>query len=191
MNHKNLLQEFCQKNKLLLPEYDTVSKRSLGLERSDKRFISEVKIIYNDTEYMALGSYETTKKDAEKSAAASMMIKIGEIRREQIKHYSSDHEIYVLIDLENVHVGDYFELRNFEKNYHFIGFATEDHATLRLVPSWLLIETIKSDRRDAADTLMIGYAAVLVNKIYNKGLMTISEYYSNVSKTKYTRYRAS
>lgn len=165
MNHKNVLQEFCQKNKLLLPEYST--NKTNNHTNNNREFISEVKIIYNNIEYIVMGSYQTNKKAAEKSAAAAMLIRIETIREKEIKHYSSDNQIYILIDLENVHIGDYFDLRRFGNNYHFVGFAIEAHASLKNIPSWLSVETIKSDRRDAADTLIIGYAAVLVNKLLN------------------------
>ena len=79
--------------------------------------------------------------------------------------YKTYSIIYILIDLENIHVGDFFNTRKFGQGYHFIGFAAEDHASIGIAPSELEIRTIKSDRRDAADTLMIGYVAVLIEKV--------------------------
>lgn len=72
-------------------------------------------------------------------------------------------------------MGDFFEQRRFDDNFHFIGFATEKHPAINNLDNSVKIITIKSDRRDAADTLMIGYASKLVhmdiyseiNDIYN------------------------
>ena len=169
-NHKNILQEFCQKNKLPLPKYTSVTNHT-----SQGEFISEVTIYYNDQVVSKQGSRERTKKEAEKSAAAFMLLKIEEIRKTMIKKYDTEHDIYVLIDLENIHIGYYFDLKSFGENYHFVGFATAEHASLRSVPSWLSIKTIKSDRRDAADTLIIAHAALLINEISEGEIVIVTK----------------
>ena len=158
-NDKNLLQEICQKNKIPLPKYTTFTT-------DNQYFLSSVDIIYNNISYQITGHSFRKKKWAELSAATKMLNYIKTLREKEIIHYKnkSQNDIYILIDIENIHMGDFFEQRKFSKSFHFIGFATEHHSSIDIAPSELDIITIKSDRRDAADTLMIGYTATLIGE---------------------------
>ena len=154
-NSKNTLQEFCQKNKLPLPTYDTSTK-------GQNIFRSSVTITYNGKEYTSQGFIEAKKKTAEISAATAMLTMLGKVRKEEIKYYNSPRDIYILVDLENIHLGNFFEQKQFNDEFHFIGFATENHPSISSVPVEVKIITIRSDRKDAADILMIGYTATLI-----------------------------
>ena len=163
--HKNTLQEFCQKNKLLMPTYNCSTLKDCN----QPKFVSTVTITYNNQTYTAEGSLCNKKKQSEISAASRMLEIIDNIRTSEIEHYDSsilsvNNNIYILIDLENVHMGNFFEPRRFKGKFHFIGFASENHPSINVAPHELQIITIKSDRRDAADTLIIGYTATLIEK---------------------------
>ena len=164
MNDKNKLQEFCQKHKLLLPKY---------IPTYDNGFISSVTITYNENTYHTKGNVCTKKKAAELSAATMMLGVIHKIKQEQIKTYTTVNIVYVLVDIENIHMGDFFESRRFDEYFCFIGFATENHPSINIAPSQLLsIKTIKSDRRDAADILMIGYVANMIDEDHDIIIVT-------------------
>ena len=152
--YKNQLQEFCQKRKIPLPTYKT-SKVKMG-------FISIVTIPYKGL--TTQGNTKPTKKKAEISAAEELLIVIK--NNQTVTKYTSDQDIYVLIDMENIHMGDYFDLKCFSSKYKFIGFATKNHSSLNVSSPNINVHTIESSRRDACDIMMIGYTSRLVMKLF-------------------------
>jgi hypothetical protein len=155
LNPKNQLQEFCQKHKSPLPVYHTVKKNS--------GFSSTVTIVYNENKYHETNDPDfQSKKLAEKQVASCMLKKLDHIIQSETVEYTSRQTIYVLVDMENVHMGNFFHGRKFSKNIRFIGFSTENHPSINVAPPEIYqIETIRSDRKDACDILIIGYATKL------------------------------
>ena len=168
--HKNKLQEICQKKKYLLPSYDT-SRCNDSLDHQPS-FSSFVTITYDEKIYKTCGKKCDSKKKAEISAAEEMLKVLGDIIIEKTNTYESEKIIFVLVDMENVHMGEFFEQKKFSDKFKFIGFATENHPSIKVAPPKMLIETIKSDRRDACDILMIGYASRLVLQNVNIIIIT-------------------
>ena len=173
--YKNQLQEFCQKKKLHLPTYDT---KRIGGSSHQPTFISSVKIQYNNAIY---GSVCGSKKAAEISVAKKMLKQLDNILIQETQHYDLlEGDIHVLIDMENVHMGDFFEKRKFGEGIRFIGFATENHPSIRVVSDQLdVIETIKSDRRDACDILMIGCAARMADTISGEMIIVTKDHFGH------------
>ena len=155
INSKNLLQEICQKNKKPLPVYTTI--------KSHDSFLSTVKVTYNGSDYEATGEERTRKTDAEISVAQAMLVILKSLREQQIQTFTAYRDVYVLIDIENIHVGDFFEHYQFNDKYYFMGFATENHPAITVCSSLVKIETIKSSQKDAADVLLIYYASQISN----------------------------
>ncbi len=174
--YKNQLQEFCQKKKLRLPTYDT---KRVGGSSHQPTFISSVEIQYNNDTYRSGGSVCGSKKAAEISVAKEMLEQLDNILIQETQHYGvSEGDIHVLIDMENVHMGDFFEKRKFGEGIRFMGFATENHPSIRVVSDQLdVIETIKSDRRDACDILMIGCAARLADTISGEMIIVTKDHF--------------
>lgn len=158
---KNTLQEYCQRRSIPLPEYTTVM---IGGSSHKPEFSSTVTIIDTDLHKItANGSVCSTKKSSECSAAEHLLVKLDQYREANKKIFNSvDEYIYVLVDLENIHMGDYFADKEFSDNYHFVGFATSHHPSLIVAPTELTIHTIDSTRRDASDIMLIGYASQLI-----------------------------
>lgn len=155
--YKNQLQEFCQKHKLCLPIYNTMSNKD--------GFKSEVTIVYNNKQYITDGT-SRTKKKAEMNAAQTMISIIDDIVNEHSTYYNYSGGVTVLVDMENVHMGNFFVHNKFGSEFKFIGFATENHPSIKVAPPELNeILTINSDRKDACDILMIGYAAREIDNI--------------------------
>lgn len=165
-NNKNKLQEIFQKKQLSLPKYIS--------QRINDKFVSSVSVEYNQTVYQCSGEAMSKKTDAEISAASEMLQIITNIQAEQIILHKLDGRITILIDIENIHIGNFFENNKFTNNYEFIGFATDDHPAINLIPKDLIkIETIKSNQKDAADILMIGYLAhTLISQVLTRQLIT-------------------
>ena len=151
MNSKNLLQEICQKTKFPLPVYTTIKSNDL--------FLATVKVTYNGIDYEATGEERARKTEAEISAAQEMLLTLKSLREQQIQRFTAYRDIYVLIDIENIHLGDFFEHYQFNDKYHFIGFATENHPSITVCSPQIEIKTIKSSQKDAADILLIYYAS--------------------------------
>ncbi len=158
---KNKLQEICQKKNNPLPLYDT--SRCINTLDHKPSFSSLVTVQYDKILYKTYGKRCDTKKKAEKSAAEKMLKKLDDIIVCNTNKYESENIIYVLVDMENVCMGEFFEQKMFSDQFKFIGFATKNHPSINVSPPQMtLIETIKSDRRDACDILMIGYTSRLV-----------------------------
>jgi len=168
---KNKLQEFCQKHKNDLPDYET---NRIGGEDHQPIFKSSVTIFYEDIKYTKYGNSKPTSKKAEISAAKEMLNHISSIVNSNIKEFKTDTKTYILIDMENIHMGDFFDKYRFNDNYYFIGFSTENHPSIKKASSKIVIQTIKSDRRDACDILMIGITAQLLNVNRNMNIVIVT-----------------
>ena len=171
MNSKNLLQEFCQKRGLALPKYETGLAGGMA---HNPRFVSSVIVTYEETLYKVTGDTAGNKKEAEMNAAEMLLSKLDAVQKENTKHYkpSTRSAIYVMIDLENIHVGDFFDHKVFHRSYSefsFVGCATEGHPSLKNIQSSsgndiIKIISIKSSHKDATDTLMIFGVGALVSQ---------------------------
>lgn len=159
--YKNQLQEICQKLKISLPIYQT--ERVGGLSHCPQ-FRSSIIIIYNGDKITEYGNTFMSKKKAEMSAAEKMLISVTQMINNDIEEFSlsSSDELYILIDMENIHMGDFFDKHKFGTEFHFIGFSTENHPSIKNCSSRVEVVTIKTDRRDGCDILMIGYTAQLI-----------------------------
>lgn len=105
LSTKNKLQEYCQKNRISFPEYDT--KRP---ENSATGWISSLKLVNNS----AVSSVFNRKSDAEKDVAEKMLELLKEnqdVKVEEKQYEISLHDISVmccsvdticLIDVENI-----------------------------------------------------------------------------------------
>lgn len=162
--YKNQLQEFCQKHKIALPVYKTKTVQG-------NKFQSEVSINYNHL--IGVGKISLNKKSSEKSSAKNLLDNIK--GNQVIKRYISDKDIYVLIDMENIHMGNYFELKHFSNHYNFLGFATKNHSSINIASSNIIINTIESSRRDACDIMMIGYTSRLVMTVSNTVIYVVTK----------------
>ena len=99
----------------------------------------------------------SSKKKAELSATAKMIDQIENIIRDETEYYDTTESIYVLIDIENIYLGNFFDQRQFSTKIIFIGFTTTNHPSINVAPTNVIsIKTINSDRRDECDILMIG-----------------------------------
>ena len=149
---KNILQEFCQKHHNPLPIYKT--------NIQENGFVSTVIIKYKDREYSETSEPRSSKKLAEMNSAERMINNLDNIINDYIVTYNTNQDITILIDMENVHMGNFFLHKRFDNNVEFIGFSTENHPSIKVAPIEIKnIQTISSDRKDACDILMIGYAA--------------------------------
>jgi len=178
-NPKNRLQEFCQKKGLDLPRYET---RKIDPNEHPPRFKSRVTITLNDNSpnpnINLSGDIKSSKKSAELSAAAHMLEIIKDIQSENVKRYPTptDRSVYVYIDMENVHVGDFFDHHEFpDVGYYFQGFATENHPSIRNPPSNINIITTKSDHKDAADTLMIYWIGSAIHSLQGNVIIIVTK----------------
>ena len=158
-SYKNQLQEICQKMNFLF-SYDTTHT---GGQPHCPIFGSKVTVIYNNEEMTDYG-FGSTKKKAELSAAEDMVNRINNLIEDKIEHFSLSctDEIYILIDMENIHMGNFFERFKFGDEFHFIGFSAENHPSTKNCSDRIEIKTIKTDRKDGCDILMIGYTAQLI-----------------------------
>lgn len=153
MNPKNQLQEYCQKNGIKLPEYNTCR---IGGEAHCPEFESFVEIEGFDTVF---GEIKNSKKQAGLSAASVMLGIINQHHNENIKYYTNPtpkpYGVHIYIDLENIHMGDFMDHHKFGEGMYVIGVATTNHPSLRTVSPDINLLTTESDHKDAADTLMI------------------------------------
>ena len=158
--YKNTLQEFCQKHSYPLPSYETTK---CGGPSHQPTFKTSVTMTYKEIIHKIYGKAKPTKKKAEISAAKEMIFLIDTIVEEETDCHKSDNQVYILIDMENIHMGNFFHQRKFSSDFQFIGFATTNHPSIKAAPSALSnIETFASDRKDACDIMIIGYATRLV-----------------------------
>lgn len=165
--YKNKLQEFCQKKRLDLPIYNTIR-----LESKDHkpRFVSNVKINLNNIEVN--GKVKNKKKDAEISAAEHCLNRLEKYLKLQKKDIFPKHETHILVDLENIKLGDLRDRYNF-KNVMFHIFAVENSSCLSTLKSDdYIYHTVKSTKRDAADVLLIMFVSKILDKNINLIILT-------------------
>lgn len=165
--YKNILQEFCQKQKITLPSYTTV--------KTPTGFRSSVKIEYNQEIIEKTGDVELSKKEAEKSAAEKTIIYLDRLIQQNKLKYDSFHHIYCMVDMENIYMGNFFVNKVFNNMFKFIGFSTQGHSSLQIKPSEIdPVYTIESSYRDACDVLMIGHICREVDKLEFKELYILT-----------------
>lgn len=185
INYKNKLQEFCQKRSLDLPVYQTVYDNGFRSSVMIKLIKSQNNIqdIQDTGNIQESGDIFNNKKAAEQSAASKMLNRISEILHQKTINYTipDNENVYILIDMENIHIGNYFEQKKFSSNIHFIGFATENHPALSIpYPELLKIVTIKSDRKDATDLLIVWYTSSLIeNNEVNKIMIVTKDHFGS------------
>ncbi len=149
-NKKNKLQEFCQKQKIGLPLYEQINNMY--------GFVSSVSLKFQGKDFICLGSPKNNKKNSEKSAAEKLLHKLDEFIIINKQKIVSVTPVYVLIDLENIHVKDFLDSYHFE-NIYFIGFSSKNY---QVYTENMNIKVVDSLRRDAADILLTMYVAKLV-----------------------------
>lgn len=172
--YKNKLQEICQKKKYPLPIYHTTQKKHHT--KQPPIFVSTVTITYDTKTLSAIGEQKSNKKKAESSAAYNMLSILNRLNKKITKHYISNTPIDILIDMENVYMGDFFEQKQFSNDFRFIGFATENHSSIKVSPSRIdEIKTIKSHFKDACDILMIGYVAISSHNNNNSHIIIVTQ----------------
>ena len=164
MNSKNELQEICQKAKASLPHYETFQDNNM--------FSATVEVIYNIYCYRITGKPCVRKTDAQMSAASEMLKILKDVKEREVKHFNPTKETHVLVDIENIHMGDFFEHYRFNDKVTFVGFATSSHPSISVCPPEIDVRTIKSDQKDAADILLIGYCCEIMNEPYNILIVT-------------------
>ncbi len=178
MNPKNQLQEYCQKRGLVLPKYHT---KRVGGEPHNPEFQSEVTLneIYisgditrsdsgvNDNHIIVPGDTCGSKKQAELSAATFVLDMLEHIKTQNTKHYQTGENIYIYIDIENVHIGDFLEHHKFHGNFYMTGVATANHPAIKKISQGIKLRTINSDHKDAADTLMIYDIGLCIERGYS------------------------
>ena len=172
-NPKNQLQEFCQKNKLELPKYETTYVNGIK-----SGFRSKVTITWK-CKISKFGNISKNKKFAELSAATFILDKIRQVHDSNIKRnykFLGNNPVYIYIDMENIHIGDFFDHHEFpDVGYYFTGFSTYDHPSIRNVPSNMEIITLRSDHKDAADTLMIFHIGRTIDYCQGKTIIIVTK----------------
>ena len=165
MNPKNQLQEHCQKRGLELPKYKT---KKVGGESHQPEFRSSVTMNEMNMMTECEGDVFSSKKHAELSAASHMLDRLEHIKTQNTVIYdNTEEDIYIYIDIENIHIGDFMEHHNFHGNFYITGVATANHPAIKKISQGIELRTIKSDHKDAADTLMIYEIGLCIERGYN------------------------
>ena len=171
-NSKNLLQEYCQKNHLHLPVYEISI-----LEINDYIFFqSKVNIVLKDgTKLKATGNLKKNKKAAEKAVAEELLDVLNEYLDKNKIRFNVNLPTRILIDLENIYLGDLFLNYDFSDNFIFEGFSTSHSSCLNALDSdKIIIHTVKSTRRDAADVRLILYVSSLISSSEKINLIVVT-----------------
>lgn len=154
--YKNILQEFCQKEKIDLPVYET--------SIFEDGFVSTAYVKLEDQILFAGGKFKNKKKQSELSAAKHLLGKLNTYLEDNKVDIFPNKPTRILVDLENIPINDLFSKYNFE-NVIFEIFATENSSCLTKLDKksdiLMNIHTVKSSRRDAADILMTLYVRQL------------------------------
>ncbi len=156
---KNKLQEYCQKNGLDLPIYET-----------NDGFISTVSIILeNKCKLSGTGNIKKKKKASEISAAKKLIEVLKTYLEKNKITFVSELPTRILIDLENVNLDKLFDKYNF-KNYIFDVFISNEDCLKKLgkYRDNVNIYRVKSSRRDAADILMVLELGTIIAKSSQK-----------------------
>lgn len=123
-NPKNRLQEYCQKNGTMLPEYNIIDLSTI-----------ECVILLNDKRVVGRG-HGPTRKTAEMMAAEDVLRVVDKYESSKVRVVSknisnSSYFIAVYIDMENINVNDLTELFKYNKydptQYIFYGFVSASH----------------------------------------------------------------
>ena len=192
-SYKNILQEYCQKNKLAIPNY---TYKIVGGTYHIPLW--EVELNYNNNIFKAIN---TNKKKADQEVAKVVLEILGIIteslacnraeslacnRAEQLvcddKQYNMDnklsmHNNIVLIDLENIqpkfkYIKDINKLQYYNNVYGFASVYTT--VDINFYKKYFNIITINSPANEAADHLMTYYASKLISDENNKEIYICS-----------------
>lgn len=159
---KNKLQEYCQKNRLKLPQYKTIP---LG-----DSFVSSVSIDINGIVLTNEGKVKSKKKAAEISAAEILLETLYIYLGRNKKIFRAKQTTRIMIDVENVPLNDFLDKHQFQ-NY-IIDVFTSNPACIKKLEKYedkINIHKVKSSRRDAADILLVlqlGYI-IGINGMYD------------------------
>jgi len=169
INNKNNLQDYCQKNKLPLPQYNT---QKIESDNNIGSFRAIINIF--DKEFIAFGN---SKKDAEKNVAGSVLAFMGggvsrpsspKIRRVpkvkfiEIMNYIRPTTTILLVDAENSDI-DIDILKENIVALFFVAKNTTKNKVFELQEKYHNCFVFISDSigRDAADHLMTFHAGQL------------------------------
>lgn len=156
-NYKGLLQVYMQKRQLSLPAYYTYAE-------ANNMFVSTVSLFFDDNHPRVFkGEKTTAKKKAEQSAAKKAYFQITSEKSDQdtVLIPQNSRRTFVLLDLENVSCGNFFEDNFFDPSIQIHGFiASTDNIK---IPSVVEIHKVSSSRRDAADIALTLFAGQIVD----------------------------
>jgi len=157
MNYKNLLQEYFQKKKLPIPQYESFR---VGGTDTLPEWQSTV-IIYDNTKYMG---EKCLKKTAAENSAAFIALKLIE-KQEVINPYDYKVNTAILIDIENL-PKFYEEIPSYDlsnQNLTVYGFIGQYHPLSPKINNYKMIKVISpSTRPDGTDTCMQVYTGMLL-----------------------------
>lgn len=198
---KNKLQEYCQKNNIGFPSYETKKE---GADHQ-ATFTSKVKICLNGSNILkARGGVGRTKTEAEISAATALLEKIAAIDATQIRRTKkisraeskelereleiakasfADEEsprnkphlsIAIVIDLENKPCSskNFEMLKNYRHDFDIVGIMSKNGVVN--IKTDLPTKIVNSTRSDAADAAIIAYITKLVIKKKYRLIIVIS-----------------
>lgn len=127
MNHKNELQEYCQKKGYEFPQYTTSSK---CCQDNSLLWFSVASVVIPDQSIIAKSGYHSNKKTAEKEAAKEMLFQLKSFNENQRTQLNASCNVVVYIDLENVSVPEMENVFNttiFSENILFVGCLSVGH----------------------------------------------------------------
>lgn len=169
LNNKNNLQDYCQKNKLPLPQYNTQK-----IETDNNSVSFKATIIIFDKEFIAFGS---SKKDAEKNVAGSVLTfmncgitrpsspkikRASKIKFIEVMNHIRPTTTILLVDAENSDI-DIDILKENIIALFFVAKNTTKNKVFELQEKYHNCFVFISDSigRDAADHLMTFHAGQL------------------------------
>ena len=155
MNPKNQLLEYCQKNKIEYPKYETN-------KISEQHFQSKVSITLLTGEYLCIiGTKANDKKTTEKDASERLLKKINNTIWNKKKIYNKKH-IGIFVDYENKPIfheqlNEFYDL---DKSFIFTNlFISKFHHMINKIKDYNMpkgnIFVCESSYKDSADTFMI------------------------------------
>lgn len=170
MNYKGAVQEFCQKNHLPFPKYETyqVSGKS-----HNPTFYCEMKIRLENSYTLVFQGGGSSKQEAQRSAAKDCF---ENLNSEKHKTVNINHNKVIFLDLENqgVNLSAYNQT-----NCKIYGFASSSHPVVNSKDiSNMEIFTVDSDKRDAADILLIAKFVQLFDESWERCYIASSDHFA-------------
>jgi len=177
--HKNLLQEYCQKRKLAIPQYNT-----RNVEGTDETY-AVYPYVWMSTVTLSLpgdpfgkytGGIEKTKVEAEQSAAGLALSFLQQSEASQPK-LTTKTSTAIFIDGENCPKAYEPLFKELGDGYTMCTFASTGHpASLResLGSSDILL-TVPSSRKDAVDIAMAIHLGVCIERNFMRRYIIITK----------------